>query len=99
MCGYYLPSGIVQNCFLIDWHFPDDVVSASLSISIASGALVLRTCRLAHLSVCRSVQKVYCGKTADWIRLPFGMVSGVGQGMGVLDGGGDRIKGKGQFWE
>ena len=36
--------------------------------------------RLAHL------RKVYCGKTTDWIRMQFGMVSGVGQGMGVLDG-------------
>jgi len=43
-------------------------------------------CRLDHLSVCRSVQKVYCGKTADWIRMPFEVVSGVGQGLGVLDG-------------
>jgi len=43
---------LFKNCFFIDWHFPDDVVSASLSISIGSGALVLRTCRLAHLSVC-----------------------------------------------
>jgi len=32
-----------------------------------------------------SVQKVYCDKTADWIRVPFGMVSGIGRGMGVLD--------------
>jgi len=32
------------------------------------------------------VRKVYCGKTADWIWMTFGMVSGVGQGMGVLDG-------------
>ena len=38
-----------------------------------------------HLSVCRSVQKVYCGKTADWIWMPFGMVSGVGWGIDVLD--------------
>jgi len=29
---------------------------------------------------------MYCGKTADWIRMPFGMVSGFGRGMGVLDG-------------
>jgi len=29
---------------------------------------------------------VYCGKTADWIRKPFGLVSEVGRGMGVLDG-------------
>jgi len=54
---------------------------------------VLLTCRLAHMSVCvcASVcecvcRKVYCGKTAEWIRMPFGMVSGVGRMMGVLDG-------------
>ena len=40
------------------------------------------------LSVCLSI--VYCGKTAEWIRMPFGIVSGVGRGMGVLDGSGDR---------
>jgi len=47
------------------------------------------SCRLSHLSVCTCVcvRKVYCGKTADWIRMPFGVVSGVGRGMGVLDGG------------
>ena len=32
------------------------------------------------------VWKVYCGKTADWIIIPFGVVSGIGRGMGVLDG-------------
>jgi len=61
------------------------VFSASLSIGISIGALILQTCHLAHLSicvyvcwsVCRSVQKVYCGKMAEWIRMPFGMVSGV----------------------
>jgi len=36
---------------------------------------------------------VYCGKTADWIRMPFGMVSGVGREMGVLDSDGDRRRG------
>jgi len=29
-------------------------------------------------------------KTADWIWMLFGVVSGVGQRMGVLDRGGDR---------
>jgi len=29
---------------------------------------------------------VYCGKTADCIWMPFGVVSGVGRGMGVLYG-------------
>ena len=65
------------------------VISASISVSIASRALMLRTCRPDHLSVSRSVLKVYCGKTADWIWMPFGMVSGVSRGMSVFDGGGD----------
>jgi len=36
---------------------------------------------------------------ADWIRMPFRMVSWVGLGMGVLDFGGDRrrVGPKGQF--
>jgi len=38
------------------------------------------------------------GKMAEWIRMPFGMVSAIGRGIGVLDEGGDRQKGKGQFW-
>jgi len=45
------------------------------------------------LSVCLLVRKVYCGKTAECWML-FGMVSGVGQGMGVLNGGGDRRRGR-----
>jgi len=54
------------------------VVSSSLSISIASEVLMLQTCRLAHLSVSLSLRKVYCGKTAEQIRMPFGVVSEVG---------------------
>jgi len=48
-----------------------------------------------RLSVCRSA--VYCGKMADWIQMPFGMVSGVGRRMGVLDGV-VIVEGKGSFW-
>jgi len=40
---------------------------------------------------------VYCGKTADWIRFPFGMVSRIGRGMGVLDGDGNRGRERGSF--
>jgi len=53
---------------------------------------MLWACHLANLcvsvclSVCLSVQRVYCGKTAERIRMPFEEVSGVGRGMGVLDG-------------
>ena len=36
-------------------------------------------------------------KTADWIRMPFGMVSGIGRGVGVLEMGWLSSKGKGQF--
>ena len=49
------------------------------------------------VSVCVCIRKVYCGKTADWIRMPFGMVSGVGLGIGVLDFGDDRQRGRGIF--
>jgi len=45
-----------------------------------------------------SVWKLYCGKMADWIWMLFVMVIGVGQGMGVLDGGGDHGRGMGSFW-
>ena len=33
-------------------------------------------------------------KTADWIRMPFVVVSGVGRGIGALDGGDDRRRGR-----
>jgi len=58
------------------------IISASLSIGIASGALMVQNIRLPHLSVRKSV----LWQTADWIRMPFGMVSGVGAGIHVLDG-------------
>jgi len=50
-----------------------------------------------NMSVGLSVRKVYCGKTAEWIRMPLGTVGGVGWGMGVLDGGRDRRRWKGSF--
>jgi len=40
---------------------------------------------------------VNCGKTANQIRMPFGVVSGVGLSMGVLDFGGDRRRGRGSL--
>ena len=49
------------------------------------------SCRIDPIcrSVGRSVRKVYCGKTADCIRMQsVGMVSEVDQGMSALDGGG-----------
>jgi len=52
--------------------------------------------RLHQLSVL-SVRKVHCGKMAEQLGMPFRVVNGVGQGMGVLDGV-VIVKGKGQFW-
>jgi len=65
------------------------VVSALLSIGIASIRSIftdLSPRPSIGLSVCLSVQKVYCGKTAELIRMPFGMVSGVGRRIGVFNG-------------
>jgi len=64
------------------------------SLTIKRKRLLVQTCRQYCVSVClsgclmvgRSVWRVYCGKTADSIWMPFGVVSGVGRGMGVLDG-------------
>ena len=55
-------------------------VSAYLTDLSPSPSVGLCVGRSVCLSV--SVRKVYCAKTADWIWMPFGMMSGVGQGMG-----------------
>ena len=38
-----------------------------------------------------------CDETADLILIPFGVMRGVGPGIGVLDFDGDRRKGRGSF--
>jgi len=38
-----------------------------------------------------------CGEMADWIWMPFWVVSGVGRGMGVLAGGGYHRRERGSF--
>jgi len=53
---------------------------------------MLLNIHVAHVSA-----HVNCGKMADWILMPFGMVSGVGLGMGVLNFGGDHRRGRGSF--
>jgi len=50
------------------------------------------------LSVGRSVRKVYCGKTAVWIGMPFGVARWGRSRIGVLDGDGDCRRGRGRFW-
>jgi len=66
-------------------------ISVLLSVNIAS--ISAHGIELSSIpSVSRSVYwsavwKVYCGKMAHWILIPFEIVSGVGWGMGVLDRG------------
>jgi len=50
-----------------------------------------------RLSVGLPIRKVYCGKMVEWIRMPLGMVSGVGRVMGVLDGCRDLRRGRVSF--
>ena len=50
------------------------------------------------LSVCASVCPVHCGKTADRIRMPFGIVGRTGPMMRQVVGFGDQsVHGKGYF--
>ena len=48
------------------------------------------------IAICLSAD-VSSGDMGDWIRMPFGVVSRVGVGMGVLDFGGDRRRGRGSL--
>ena len=65
--------------------------------SIERKRVFLQVCRLSHLSVCLSVCMSGKCTVANWIRMPFVVVSGVGRGTGVLDGSGDRRMEKGSF--
>ena len=50
------------------------------------------------LSVCASVCPVHCGKTADRIRIPFGIIGRTCPGMRQVLEFGDRSTGRGTFW-
>ena len=80
------------------------IISASLSINIASISangvdlsptpLLVCVCVYVGRSVClESVLYI----TARWIRMLFRMLSRVGRGIGVLDGSGDRRRGRSSF--
>jgi len=66
------------------------IISASMRHSVSAIAVDLSPRPSFCRSVGLSVRKVYCGKTAHWIWMPFGVGSGVGREMRVLDGGGYR---------
>jgi len=66
---------------LKDGHPPSYIISASLSgyrvkrKSYWNRPVAYPICWSVCVSVC---PEMYCGKTADWIRMPFRVVSGVG---------------------
>jgi len=69
----------------------NDIISVSLYTAerLCDGTFVIPICRSAHVS---------CGNKADWIRMPFGIVSGVGPGIHVLDGSLCASWRRGCFW-
>ena len=85
-------SSTIIECLFIHSCLCRDRIYAVFIFIFQHVALYQHSERSAHvtgLSPSLSVRKVYCCKTADCIRMLFGMVSEVGRGMGVLDGGGD----------
>jgi len=81
-----LSRGHEQHAQKIWLQFGHLAFSASLSVNIASVNILLTDlspipsvslCVTVCQTVCLSVRKVYSGKTVEWIRMPFGMVSGV----------------------
>ena len=59
---------------------------------------ICRSVRLCvGLCVCSSVCPVHCGKTEDWIRIPFGIIGRTGPGMKRVVEFGDRFTGRGTF--
>ena len=77
------------------------IISRVVIQSIEHKRVLVQACRLSNLSVSLSfglsVRWVNRGKTADCIWMLFGVVIRVGRGMSVLDGTGDRPKGRGNF--
>ena len=70
----------------------------------ARGSGGFGVCQSSPLSVCQSVNLSLCPESvfwqmADWIQMPFRVVSGIGRGMGViLVGSGYCRRGRGSFW-
>ena len=75
--------GLQQLCLtkitLLTLHDASTNIYLAASLTVKRKRLLVQTCRQSHVSVCLSVCCAYCGKTADWIWMPFGVVSGVGR--------------------
>ena len=82
-------------------HVPtNSIIRARRSRSAAAYShqtLSWTICRSVRPCVGPSVRPVHCGKTADRIRMPFGVIGRTGPGMRQLVGFGDRFTGRGTF--
>ena len=67
------------------------IVSVLSCMTVCCVAVAVRTC------VGRSVCPVHCGKTADRIQMPFGIIGRTGPGMRPVVECGDRCTGRGTF--
>jgi len=68
----------------IKFLWPLVIISESLSINTTECKRYWNRIFTYSMSVCLSVWKVYCGKMADWIWIPFQVVSGVSRGILVV---------------
>ena len=69
----YLCNFFLSDCCILRVFSRVALYKASVS-GLCHGTFAWTICRSVRLSA------VYCGKTAEWIRMPFGMVNGVGRG-------------------
>jgi len=75
-----------------------NIISRVTIQSIERKRVLEQTCRIVQVPVCVSVSPPSeLWKTADWIRMPFGVVNGVVGTMGLLDSGEDRQRGRGSL--
>ena len=67
---------------------------------VAPRLIVIRLSRERSVGLCvgPSVCPVHCGKTADRIRMPFGIIGRTGAWMRQVVGFGDRSTGRAYFW-
>ena len=62
---------------------------------VAQRPIVIKLSRVRSVGLC--VCPVHCGKTADRIRIPFGIIGRTGPGMRQVLGFGDQSTGRGTF--
>ena len=91
VCPSFVIDRLVVSCDLCRFHV---VLLGRVALG-AQRPIVVKLSR--ERSVGRSVCPVHCGKTADRIRMPFGIIGRTGPGMRQVLGFGDRSTERGTF--